>query len=174
MPDERPDWRRAVRDMAWRMAREDYEPGDLARLRRLDPDLPEGAPFWWLVARHAPAAFEDERAASALAIVLQGMAIMHPFHVVQGERRTLGQALAASDVNEMRLLRLLRLRRADMPEEVRRLARLMASRGEDGRFDWADIFDLVYWRDGEKTRRRIARDYYRTRYRQTANQGEAA
>lgn len=174
MPDERTDWRRAVRDMAWRMAREDYEPSDLARLRRLDPDGPDEAPFWRLVAQHAPAAFDHEQAASALAIAVQGMAIVHPFHVVQGDRRSLGQALAESGVSEMRLLRLLRLGRSDLPEEVRRLARLMASKGDAGRFEWADIFDLAFWPKGEAVRRRLARDYYRTLYRQTTSQGEPA
>lgn len=36
--------------------------------------------------------------------------------------------------------------------------------GDAGRFDWSDTFDLLFWRDGEAIRRRIARDYYRQQY----------
>lgn len=164
MSAESMDWRDAVRKIAWRLARDDYPTGSLAALRRLDPGKPDGAAFWWLVAEHAPRAFDDERAASALATVVQGMAIAHPFHQPRDGRRSLGRALAEAEVSEARLLRLLRLPRTELPEELRRLARLMSAKGDAGRFDWSDAFDLLFWRDGEPIRRHIARDYYRQQY----------
>jgi hypothetical protein len=167
MSAEPTDWRDAVAKIAWRMGRDDYPTGSLAALRRLRPEAPDGAAFWWLVAEHAPSAFQDDRAASALATVIQGMAIAHPFHLPLSGRRRLGEALAEAGVSEARLLRLLRLARRELPEELRRLARLMAVKGEAGRFDWSDAFALLFWAEhevGERERRAVARDYYRKQY----------
>lgn len=160
-------WRDAVAKMASRMGRENYSTGSLAALRRLRPEAPDGVAFWWLVAEYAPAAFRDDRAALALAAVVQGMAIARPFHRPLSGRRPLGEALAEGGVSEARLLRLLRLPGSELPEEFRRLARLMAAKGDTGRFDWSDAFALLFWVDGgvgEQLRRDIARDYYRKQY----------
>jgi CRISPR type I-E-associated protein CasB/Cse2 len=164
---EATDWRGAVREIARRIAGEDYPVGSLAALRRLRPEAPDGAAFWWEVANCAPKAFEDDRAAQALAAVVQGMAIAHPFHRPLSGRVRLGEALAEAEVSETRLLRLLQLPRSELPAELRRLARLMASKGDAGRFDWSDAFALLFWwkgETGERERRAIARDYYRKQY----------
>jgi CRISPR type I-E-associated protein CasB/Cse2 len=153
--------RGTIRAIADRLAREDYPPGDLAQLRRLQPDHPDGRAFWRLVVEHAPAALNDERLARALAICLRGMAIMR--ELLRGEPRRLGVALAGAGVSEHRVLRLLRSDAQRLDEELRQLARLLASKGDDGRFDWADAFDLVCSAGTEREdeiRRRIARDYY--------------
>jgi CRISPR type I-E-associated protein CasB/Cse2 len=174
MSAEPTDWRDAVRKIAWRMGLEDYPTGSLAALRRLDPGKPDGAAFWWLVGEHAPQAFDNDRAARALATVIQCMAIAHPFHRPLSGRRPLGEALAEADVSEARLLRLLRLPRGELSTELRRLARLMGSKGDAGRFDWSDAFDLLFWADGERVRRDIARDYYRQLYRSQKTEESAA
>jgi CRISPR type I-E-associated protein CasB/Cse2 len=158
-----PVGRGTIAAMAARLAREDYPPGDLAQLRRLSPDRPDGRAFWQLVARYAPAAFDDERLARALAICLRGMAIMREF--LLGSPRRLGAALAEAGVSEQRVLRLLRADADRLDEELRQLARLLASKGEPGRFDWADAFMLVQsgagTDGGDRLRRAIAGDYYR-------------
>ncbi len=164
MSAEPTDWRDAVRKIAWRLGLDDYPTGSLAALRRLRPKIPDGAAFWWLVAEYAPSAFEDDRASQALATVVQGMAIAHPFHRPLSGRGGVGEALAEAGVSEARLLRLLRLSRSELPEELRRLARLMGAKGDVGRFDWSAAFDLLFWADGEHLRRDIARDYYRKLY----------
>lgn len=164
MSAEPANLRDAVRQMASRIGREDYPTGSLAALRRLCPEAPDGAAFWWLITEYAPRAFEDDRAARALAAIAQCMAIAHPFHRPLSGRRPLGEALAEAGVSEARLLRLLRLSRSELPEELRRLARLMAAKGDEGRFDWGDAFALLCWADGERLRRDIARDYYRKQY----------
>ena len=164
MSAEPTDWRDAVRKIAWRLGLDDYPTGSLAALRRLRPKIPDGAAFWWLVAEYAPSAFEDDRASEALATVVQGMAIAHPFHRPLSGRGRVGEALAEAGVSEARLLRLLRLSRSELPEELRRLARLMGAKGDVGRFDWSAAFDLLFWADGEHLRRDIARDYYRKLY----------
>lgn len=173
MSTETTDWREAVRGIAWRLARDDYPAGHLAKLRRLEPERPDGAPFWFLIAECAPAAFDHELAARALAVSVSGMAIAHPFHI-SPDRRSLGTALAEADVSEARLLRLLRTGHDELPEEVRRLARLMAGKGEAGRFDWAEVFRLVFYPDDEGIRRAIAKDYYRRQYNLQHPKGEAA
>jgi CRISPR type I-E-associated protein CasB/Cse2 len=153
--------------MAWRIGLDDYPTGSLAALRRIRPEAPDGAAFWWLVAEYAPKAFEDDRASEVLAAVVQGMAIAHPFHRPLSGHGRLGEALAEAGVSEARLLRLLRQPRSELPEELRRLARLMGSKGDAGRFDWSDAFALLFWADGEageRQRRAIARDYYRKQY----------
>jgi CRISPR type I-E-associated protein CasB/Cse2 len=174
MANDANDWCDSVRRVAARLARDDYPAGSLAALRRLDPERPDEAAFWWLVADCAPVAFDDDRIARALAVVAQGMAIAHPFHLPAGGRRPLGVALAEAGVSEARLLRLLRSGQTELPEEVRRLARLMAAKGEAGRFDWSDVFDLVFWRGGDEIRRQIAKDYFRTLYKISKDEGEAA
>jgi CRISPR type I-E-associated protein CasB/Cse2 len=174
MSAERTNWRDAVRKIAWRVGLDDYPTGSLAALRRLDPKKPDGAAFWWLVAEYAPRAFEDDRASEALAAVVQSMAIAHPFHRPLSGHGRLGEALAEAGVSEARLLRLLRLPRSELPEELRRLARLMSSKGDAGRFDWSDAFDLLFWADGERLRRDIARDYYRKLYNLQKGEEHAA
>ena len=164
MPPESPSapvGRSTLATIARHLARDDYPPGDLAQLRRLDPERPDGRAFWQLVAHHAPAALDDERAARALAICLRGMAIMREF--LAGEPRRLGTALAEAGVTELRVLRLLRADADRLAEELRQLARLLASKGEAGRFDWGEAYDLVRSAGTEReaeVRRRIARDYY--------------
>lgn len=172
MSSEKIDWRKVVGAIAWHMEREDYPAGQLASLRRLQPDRPDGAAFWLLVNEHAPFALDSERAERALAITINGMAIAHPFHR-SPERRSLGFAMAEAEISEARLLRLLRTNAAALPGEVRRLARLMAAKGDAGRFDWFDVFALAYW-PNDAIRRRIAKDYYRRQYNLQNPKGEAA
>jgi CRISPR type I-E-associated protein CasB/Cse2 len=180
MADERPDWGRMVGDVARRLAHDDYPSGHLAELRRLKPDAPDGAAFWRLVADFAEPLFDDERGQRqcVLAAVVRGMAVAHPFHApAAGARRPLGVAMAEAEVAEVRLLRLLRLGGRELPEELRRLARLMASKGDAGRFDWSDAAWLLLTADterGEEVRRRIARDFYRTAYKLTKTEDKAA
>jgi hypothetical protein len=100
------------------------------------------------------------------------MAIVPRFHFA--ERISLGTAMAEAEVSEARLLRLLRTGREQLPEEVRRLARLMASKGDAGRFDWYDVFLLAFHADADWLRRRIAKNYFRRQYHLQNPKGEAA
>lgn len=81
---------------------------------------------------------------------------------------SLGDALAAADVAEPRVLRLLRVEGEEiLYDTVRSVVQQLASQGEP--VDGADIAELVLssgsasW--AEKTRRRLARHYYRARLR---------
>lgn len=173
--DQQPKWRTTIGVLAHQIRQPIYPPGHLAQLRRLDADRPDGTAFWQLVATHAPRAFDDERLARALAIVLRGMALTREF--LTTERRGLGTALAESGVSELRLLRLLRADMARLDEEIRQLARLLASKGEAGRFDWSEALWLILTADtepGERCRRAVARDYYRKLFDTKPENGEKA
>jgi CRISPR type I-E-associated protein CasB/Cse2 len=169
--------RDAVGIMAAKLAREDYPPGDLAQLRRLDADRPDGRAFWQLVAAETPDAFTDERLARSLAITLRGMAMMRE-QLREGRGRPLGRALADAGVAEQRVLRLLRVDAERLDEELRQLARLLASKGDKGAFDWSDALELVLsagWAHEDAVRRRIARDYYGQVFRiENSQKGQAA
>lgn len=172
MSSERMDWHAVVQRIARRLGDEDFPAAHRAELRRLDPERPDGAAFWLLVSRYAEAALDDEQAARALAVTVQGMATAYPFHFA--ERVSLGTAMATAEISEARLLRLLRTGRAQLPDEVRRLARLMGSKGDYGRFDWYDVFELVFHPDEDSPRRDTARNYYRRQYQLQNTKGEAA
>jgi len=172
MSSDRPDWQSTVWKIARRLDHDDFPAAHLAQLRRLDPTRPDGAAFWLLVNRFAEAALDDRRAERALAVTVHGMAIAYPFHFA--ERVSLGTAMAAAEISEARLLRLLRTGLEQLPEEVRRLARLMGSKGDAGRFNWHDVFELAFHPDEDWPRRDIAKDYYRRQYQLQHPKGEAA
>jgi hypothetical protein len=173
--DQQPSWRTTIGGMVREIRQPIYPPARLAQLRRLDADRPDGIAFWQLVATHAPQAFDDDDLARALAIVLRGMALTREF--LTTERRGLGTALAESGVSELRLLRLLRADRSRLDEETRQLARLLAGKGEAGRFDWSEIFWLVLTADSEEgkpSRRAVARNYYRKMFETRSTSTEKA
>lgn len=155
----------SVRDIAIVVGSEHYPSGALAALRRLDPDAAVDGPFWELLFRHVPGE-PSERDERIWATVIRGMAIMVPNHrPTEGERGGMGAALAEAEVSELRFLRLLRTGADGLPEELRRLARLMASRGVG--FDWADAWWLMATAGtdaADRVRRRLARAYYNRRY----------
>jgi CRISPR system Cascade subunit CasB len=141
------------------------DPGEVAQLRRLDPQSPGGSAFWRTLALYiepyAPLPTSDDRRAteeSAWAAVMRGMAHMAVLHA---PKRRLGRALAEADVSELRFNRLMRAEGAPLLDEIASVAHLLASRAVS--VDWADLASLVLLRSGdaaERHRRHIARDYY--------------
>ena len=140
-------------------------PGDVAALRRIDPNDPSCPAFWRMVVNHlvptgaipqdGPGRDEIER---RWASILGGMALMQSLH---RPGRRLGKALAAAGLAELRFVRLLRARDRQLFHEVQTTARYLASKAEP--VDWADLARLVLTRNqrtAESVRRGIARDYY--------------
>src|SRR4051794_35479892 len=123
------DARAAVRALAATIEAEHYPPGQLAALRRLRPEMPRDGAFWRLLLDHLPEAVGDPALEEDWAAVLSGMAIMVPYHRPDADdaRGALGEALALAlaEVSELRVLRLLRAGRDQLPDELQRLARLM-------------------------------------------------
>src|SRR3954454_15387065 len=118
------DARAAVRTLAATIGAEHYPPGQLAELRRLRPDTPRDGAFWRLLLGYVPEAVGDLALEEDWAVVLRGMATMVPYHRPEADdaRGVLGEALALADVSELRVLRLLRAGRDQLPDELLRLA----------------------------------------------------
>lgn len=149
------------------LARE-LSPGDLAELRRLDPEQPFAPSLFKVLALHledtgylpedGPARDEAER---CFAAILAGLAHLGPFHQ---PGRPLGMALASAGASELRLVRLLRHHAGALRSTAILMARYLAARGEPT--DFTDMARLLL-SDGrdhaQAVRRQIARDYYRTR-----------
>lgn len=140
--------------------------GDLAELRRLRPDDPGGAAFWRLIVGTVEPAGQlfGNDAEARWALVLQAIGNLHGLH--QRGRR-LGQALAAANVSEMRLVRLLRADLDDLGPQLRAVVHQLASGGQA--VDLSGIAYLVVTarrsgstgpKNEHETRRIIARDYY--------------
>ncbi|MEK0082418.1 type I-E CRISPR-associated protein Cse2/CasB [Benzoatithermus flavus] len=166
----------AIAAVARELARETFPKGDLAALRRMDPDRPgTTAAFWSLVTRHVPESLRrDEDAIRRWALVLHGMALMAPDHhrglrLQGGRTERLGAALRGSDPErpiyaEARLARLLGARGTMFRALVPRLCRQM--KAADRPLAWEELAELVLTegRDeerAERCRERIATAYYR-------------
>jgi CRISPR system Cascade subunit CasB len=129
--------------------------GDLAELRRLDPDQPSSPAFFRILARAAPDAGVEtmHRYAHFLRILA-----LKP-EVLSGDR--LGAVMAASSVSESRVQRLLTARGDAMRDQLRLVARRLAN---SGNLPWRGFADLLLTKDdkqAENKRLIVARDYWR-------------
>lgn len=132
--------------------------GDLASLRRLDPDAPAAAAFFSIVVKVAPEAGPCKM--RRYARLLQILAL-NPDALKPGP---LGAALAAAGVSEGRVLKLLAARGSALAGQLHLLARRLANAGA---LPYHQIAELVLEPDdsarAEDVRLRIARDYWRAR-----------
>ncbi len=156
--------------------------GDLAELRRMDPDTPDPAVFWRLLAKedllvHAPAV---ER---KWGLILHGIALMTPTNAGDGDARTahnghmpVGRALFLGGeawrdsgfYSETRLNRLLTAREEMLRTLLARMFRMLAGAGVS--FNWREMARFIFNDShdeaaSEEARRRIARDYYQAERR---------
>ncbi len=143
---------------------ETMSPGDRADLRRLRPGELEPPAFWRLIAGPLAEQFdgagETRRAEveAAWGVVASAMARSG---MAFDKKRSLGKAMAESDISEMRFLRLLRADVRQLPAQAHAVAQLLASKGQATH--WIDFARLVISAnrsDRETTRRQIARDYF--------------
>lgn len=155
-----------VRHVVWEIENGVMSPGDVAGLRRLDPGEPGGAAFWKTLVFHVEPAgqLHGADAEARWALILRTVGELHALHRL---RRSLGSALAAANVSEMRLVRLLRADLESLEVTLRAVAHQLASAAEP--VDLGDVAWLVVTarnrgedrRGEDDVRRRIARDYYR-------------
>ena len=168
------------------IAAEGFNRGDLAALRRMDPDEPDAAAFWRLIARYdLHGSPEVER---RWALVLHGIALMTRTAGDDAAGRSahvrgmpIGRALFAGDsperttafYSESRMNRLLTARGPMLRTLLSRMFRMMA--GANQGFDWYQMAQLIL-SDGydeqraDRIRRNIARDYYWAEDRATRQQ----
>ena len=175
---ERPaSWGDIAVGYARELASDVFRRGELAELRRMDPDAPDAAVVWRLLARRD--LLGSPQIENKWALILHGIALMTPTASGEGASRTahdgsmaVGRALylggenqrASAYYSEMRLNRLLIARGPTLRTLLARLFRMLAA--ADQPFNWREMAWFVR-NEGcneeaaEQARRRIAREYYR-------------
>ena len=176
-------WSEIAVRIANHMASEGFGRGDLAALRRMDPESPNAAAFWRLTARYD--VLRGEESERRWGLILHGIALMtktggdtigRSAHV---RGLPVGRALfTGGDVNrttafysESRFNRLLTARGPMLKALLARMFRMMAA--TDQGFDWYQMsqFILSEGERAERIRRSIARDYYWAENRASRQQG---
>ena len=163
--------------------------GDLAELRRMDPDLPEAAAFWRLMSREN--LLGNPEVESKWGLILHGIALMTPNNSDEGNIRTaydrdipVGEALyfggqsqrSQPFYSETRLNRLLTARESMLRTLLARMFRMLAAAHVS--FDWYEMAQFIHYQDyngeyAEQARRRIARAYYQAERRASQQSTEA-
>ena len=158
-----------------------YRRGDLAELRRMDPDAPDSAVFWRLLAKEG-LLVHDLAVERKWALILHGIALMTPTNAGEGITRTahdsqmpvgsalfLGGEVRRGDLafySETRLNRLLTAREEMLRTLLARMFRMLAAAGVC--FNWREMARFIF-NDGEaateEARRRIASAYYQAERR---------
>ena len=159
----------------------EHRRGDVAELRRMDPDVPDKAVFWRLLAPHD--LLGDSDLERKWALILHGIALMTPTVGGDGNGRTahngytpVGRALflgsesrrESAFYSETRFNRLLTARGPMLRTLLARMFRMLAATGVS--FNWREMAQFIlndsYDEDSaEESRRRLARDYYRAERR---------
>ena len=173
-----PSWGEIAVLFARTLAAPDFPRGDLAELRRMDPDKPDAAVVWRLLARYD--LLGSPQVENKWSLILHGIALMTPTATGDGTGRSahdggipVGRAIFTGGDNqrssayysESRLNRLLTARGPIFRTLLARLFRMVASVGQP--FNWREMASFILNEDyneeaAEQARRRIARDYYRT------------
>ncbi len=177
---ERQTWSSFAASFAKQMAGDGFRRGDLAELRRMDPDAPDAAVFWRLMASRN--LLGNPAVEAKWALILHGIALMTP--TTGGENRTahngiipVGRALflggeverrESGYYSESRLNRLLTARGPILRRLLARLFRMLAAANQP--FNWSEMARFIL-NDGcneeraEDIRRGIARAYYQAEHR---------
>lgn len=174
---------RAVR-MAGTIAQyAEHRRGDLAELRRMDPDKPDAAAFWRLMGQ-LDLLNSSEEVERKWGLIIHGIALMTPTNNGQGNPNTahngsmpVGRALylggesqrSAAFYSEARLNRLLTSGGPMLRTLLTRMFRMLSAGGVA--FNWREMAQYIL-NEGldddtafEQNRRRIAREYYRAERR---------
>lgn len=170
-------WGETAVAFAGELARSDFRRGDLAELRRMDPDAPDAAVVWRLLAGHD--LLGSPQIENKWALILHGIALMTPTSSGDGSGSTahdgrvpVGRALFSGGesqrdrayYSETRLNRLLTARGPMLRTLLARLFRMLAAAGQP--FNWREMASFILSEGyneeaAEEARRRIAREYYR-------------
>ena len=177
----RSTWGDIATKFAWQMAKEGFRRGDLAELRRMDPDSVDSPVLMGLLAEKD--LFRGSEAEKKWALILHGIALMTPTGGDDGEHRTahngempVGRALYLGSeatreqgfYSETRLKRLLTSRGGMTRTLLARAFRMLAAANVT--FSWREMANFIR-NDGfneeaaERHRRRIARDYFQAQRR---------
>ena len=158
----------------------DYDRGGFAGLRRMDPDEPDTAAFWRLMAS------EDLLGSPVIerkwGLILHGIALMTrtagddvSSRSALDRRIPVGRALYDNGYSETRFNRLLTARGDMLRVLLTRMFRMLAA--DQATFDWREMATYIL-NEGyddeaaERNRRRIAREYYRAERRGAQSSAE--
>lgn len=151
-----PTMAQTVARLSHLLAREDFPPGDRARLRKLTPGSAPPLAFLRFAFAHLPAGWE--RRQEIWQTLVAGLALMYPQGHDAG--RPLGRALAETGYTEPRLERLLTAQ-----DDTRRTLLLRAIRflrAKNASCSFTDLAHLLgLGGDPQLACQRIARDYFR-------------
>ena len=150
-------------------------PGDLARLRRMDPAGPGEGAFWALSVKIG---FPGSEGWMRLVRMMALMTAKGDPYRLRKPRphnvgRHLGSALAEADYPETRLLRFLQVSLDQRPEALERMALWLAAKDQNRGIDCRDLLNLLY-RDSVEDRRRLAEKFYKNFQSQSPSKGDAA
>ncbi len=167
----------------------EHRRGDLAELRRMDPDEPDAAVFWRLMAQY-DLLNSNEIVERKWALIMHGIALTTPTGSGEANRSTahdgqmpVGRALflggesqrATGFYSEARLNRLLTADGPMLRTLLARMFRMLTASGAS--FNWREMAQFIlnegYDEDAaEQSRRRIAREYYRAERRSNQSNSE--
>jgi CRISPR system Cascade subunit CasB len=144
--------------IARQLGQEGFGTGPHAELRRMDPTKPGSAPatLHRLLAQHPDDQLRGARFDRWMLLV-HLLALAAP----EGHRggASLGAALYRADYSEGRLTRLLEAENGALAVVLPRMVRFLVAKGES--LPHLELADLVLWGGSDRSKQRIARDYYR-------------
>ena len=174
-------WGDIATKFAWQMAQENFRRGDLAELRRMNPDSADSPVLMGLLAQEE--LFGPPEVEKKWALILHGVALMTPKGGDGGEVRTahdgqmpVGRALYLGGettkelgfYSETRLKRLLASRGGMTRTLLARAFRMLAAANVT--FSWREMANFIHSdgfdeKEAERHRHRIAREYFQAQRR---------
>ena len=167
---------------AGQIAGKNFQRGDLAQLRRMDPDAPDVAAYWRLMADRG--LLGNSTLETKWALILHGIALMTRTAGSEAASRTahdrqmpVGRVLflggdtgrrESGYYSESRLNRLLTARGPILRTLLARMFRMMAAANQP--FNWSEMARFILYEghneeQAEQARRRIASEYYQAERR---------
>ena len=188
--EESQTWGGIAFGFAGQIAGGNFQRGDLAQLRRMDPDAPDAAAYWRLMADRG--LLDNPAWEAKWALILHGIALMtrtagseaasraaHDRHMPVGRALFLGGDPGRREsgyYSESRLNRLLTARGPILRTLLARMFRMMAAANQP--FNWSEMARFILYEGydeerAEQARRRIASEYYQAE-RRSAKSAESA
>ena len=174
------DFGNTIKNMVETIEAKEFGTGNRARLRRMDPNNPDTAVFWQLMAWDGMPRNPD---ISKWGLILHGMALMahgaglaHRPNIFVGQALHQGNGRKTPFYSEARLATLLAARGPALYSLLTRLFRMLANEG--CAFNWREMAWFILndgddERQAEESRNSIARAYYQAERRASQQSTEA-
>lgn len=151
----------AISDFVYHLSREilKMNPGQLARLRRMDVSGPGAMEYWKLIVS------SEFKSSNQVMQLVKTMAILTPkgppnkTKKLHSQENSLGHVLSMVNYPETRLMRLIALQHTRRFDALERIAKWISAKHTTG-VNCVDIACLLFSKDVKHTRR-LAEEYYR-------------